>query len=259
MNDLAISIAVILSFLQSSLSFTVHSLLRPHLNLLFHSYQIQFQTFLCRTLLFNNFSLYLARTTTLFFSLSPLPTLSLCLSSSLCSPLFLAVLWLRWLCAAISFHCFINLCGARYLFLFMLPLCSQFQFQFHFQSPCKFLHNPRAKFLTEINSFLSHFLFCFFLVLHFYFAFDKLGPDYDVFPQTNSARLPFPFPFVPLQPCLSGIAHAFWGCCHTSHRISIAGRVSVSVCVCECALSVMLSRYLWLYTCKCQRATSARA
>lgn len=143
----------------------MHSLLRPRLNLLFHSYQIQFQTFLCRTLLFNNFSLYLARTTSLS---SPFLSPSLSVTLYLCVVLCFSPCYDCAGCVRQFLFTVLSICAALVTYFY---LCSHFapsststflfhlQFQFHFQSPCKFLHNPRAKFLTEINSFLSLFYF----------------------------------------------------------------------------------------------------
>lgn len=138
----------------------------------------------------------------------------------------------------------LSICAALVTYFY---LCSHFapsststslfhlQFQFHFQSPCKFLHNPRAKFLTEINSFLSLF---FFLVLHFYFAFDKLGPDYDVLPQTNSARLPAPVPPSPLS-TLSTLS--LWhSSCILGLLSYIASHLDSGACLCVC-VSVCVS------------------
>lgn len=154
----------------------MHSLLRRRLNLLFHSYQIQFQTFLCRTLLFNNFSLYLARTT----SLSPLSILSLFLSLYLCVVLCFSPCYDCAGCVRQFLFTVLSICAALVTYFY---LCSHFapgststslfhlQFQFHFQSPCKFLHNPRAKFLTEINSFLSLFYFFLFFFSRVTFLF----------------------------------------------------------------------------------------
>lgn len=83
---------------------------------------------------------------------------------------------------------------------------------------CKFLHNPRAKFLTEINSF--------------YFAVDKLGPrETEHFSRGPKTRSP-----VRRSSCIFGTP--------VIYRISIARgpvpRVYVHVCVCWCVFVSVL-------------------
>lgn len=157
---------------------------------MFQSYQIQFHTFLCLTLLFNNFSLYRC-----------------CLSLSL--PLFAVFYQFVW----------------RSLFIFIYAPLAAHLFAAPHPAPrrlCKFLHNPRAKFLNEINSFS-------------YFAFDKRGPDCG---PKQMLQLPVPLTLsvsLIVSFSLSLIAHAFWGCCHTSHLDSnsnIFAILSQYVCVC---------------------------